>query len=108
LLDVLRTKRNPAPQAKRGGIRFATFAPLAVRNSGYISHDLDGREKYLRKFLYFSFFEWSRIRFAFAAKAVWELAHKRLGVRIFAKGEIPGMWRTSIALRQKVCYNEIT
>ena len=27
----------------------------------------------------------SRIRFAFAAKAVWELAHKRLGVRIFAQ-----------------------
>ncbi len=26
-----------------------------------------------------------RIRFAFAAKAVWELARKRLGVRIFAQ-----------------------
>ena len=26
--------------------------------------------------------------FAFAAKTVWELAHKRSGVRIFAEGEI--------------------
>ena len=27
--------------------------------------------------------------FAFAAKAVWELAHKRQGTRIFAAGENP-------------------
>jgi hypothetical protein len=47
-------------------------------------------------------------RGTFAAKAVWELAHKRLGARIFAKGEIPVKWHISIALRQKVCYNEIT
>ena len=33
----------------------------------------------------------SRIRFAFAAKAVGELAHKRRGRDIFAKGEIPGI-----------------
>ena len=41
----------------RSRIRFATFAPRAVRNSGYISPDLDGREKYLTKILYFSFWE---------------------------------------------------
>ncbi len=34
--------------------------------------------------------------FAFAAKAVWELAHKRLGVRIFVADEIPGNKPTCI------------
>ena len=50
-------RSEPCHVRKAHGIRFATFAPRAVRNSGYISHDLDGREKYLRKFLYFSFWE---------------------------------------------------
>ena len=50
-------RSEPCHVRKAHGIRFATFAPQAARNSGYISHDLDGREKYLRKFLYFSFWE---------------------------------------------------
>ena len=50
-------RSEPCPVRKAHGIRFATFAPRAARNSGYISPDLDGREKYLREFLYFSFWE---------------------------------------------------
>jgi hypothetical protein len=35
------------------------------------------------------------------------LARHRERRDIFAKGEIPGTWRNSIAIRSKVCYNKI-
>ena len=51
-------RRESRSAATGGRIRFATFAPLAVRNSGYISRDLDGREKYLTKFLFLFLGAW--------------------------------------------------
>ena len=52
---------SPKAKFRKCVSQFATFAPQAVRNSGYISPDLNGREKYLRKFLYFSFLGAHRI-----------------------------------------------